>query len=61
MALPNLRGGTVVASPIPSLKSKLMPGTPGTAEKDKSGSSPFLPSSHGHPSFNPTKTKGAAS
>ncbi|KAH9498746.1 SWI/SNF- matrix-associated actin-dependent regulator of chromatin sub E member 1 [Bulinus truncatus] len=59
MALPNFRGGTVVASPIPQ-KSKLMPGTPTSLEKDKSGASPFLPSSHGHPSFNPTKTKGAS-
>ncbi|XP_059141047.1 SWI/SNF-related matrix-associated actin-dependent regulator of chromatin subfamily E member 1-like isoform X2 [Physella acuta] len=60
MALPNFRGGAVVASPIP-LKSKLMPSTPGTSEKDKNNSSPFLPSSHGHPSFNPTKTKGVSS
>ncbi|XP_013063631.1 SWI/SNF-related matrix-associated actin-dependent regulator of chromatin subfamily E member 1-like isoform X1 [Biomphalaria glabrata] len=59
MALPNFRGSTVVASPIPQ-KSKIVAGTPTNSDKDKTGSSPFLPTSHGHPSFNPTKTKGAS-
>ncbi|GFN94743.1 swi/snf-related matrix-associated actin-dependent regulator of chromatin subfamily e member 1 [Plakobranchus ocellatus] len=58
MALPNLRGGTVVAPPVSTPKSKA-PGTP--IEKEKSSSTPFLPSSHGHPQFNPTKAKGTGS
>lgn len=58
MALPNLRGGTVVAPPVSTPKSK-GPGTP--LEKEKSSSSPFLPSSHGHPQFHPTKARGTGS
>ncbi|KAK3774229.1 hypothetical protein RRG08_050736 [Elysia crispata] len=58
MALPNLRGGTVVASPVSTPKSKT-PGTP--LEKEKSSSTPFLPSSHGHPQFHPTKARGTGS
>ncbi|GFS21299.1 SWI/SNF-related matrix-associated actin-dependent regulator of chromatin subfamily E member 1 [Elysia marginata] len=57
MALPNLRGGTVVAPPVSTPKSK----APGSLEKEKSSSSPFLPSSHGHPQFHPTKARGTGS
>uniref|UniRef100_A0A0B6YSS5 HMG box domain-containing protein n=1 Tax=Arion vulgaris TaxID=1028688 RepID=A0A0B6YSS5_9EUPU len=56
MALPTLRAGNVVASPVPP-KAKLPSGTPGTSEKEKN-STPFLPSPHGHPNFNPTKSRG---
>ncbi|XP_012939705.1 SWI/SNF-related matrix-associated actin-dependent regulator of chromatin subfamily E member 1 isoform X2 [Aplysia californica] len=60
MALPNLRGGTVVASPVPH-KSKPTPSTPSGSEKPEKGSTPFLPSPHGHPNFNPTKSRGTSS
>jgi len=59
MALPNLRGGTVVASPVPYSKSKPVPSTPSNSDKEKGSNTPFLPSPHGHPNFTPTKQKTA--
>jgi len=51
----------VIASPIPHSKSKVIPGTPSTSDKNQSSASPFLPSPHGHPNFTPTKAKGTSS
>ncbi|BFZ06468.1 hypothetical protein BsWGS_09507 [Bradybaena similaris] len=60
MALPTMKTVSTVTSPLPQ-KSRLVAGTPNTSEKERNSSTPFLPSPHGHPNFNPTKSRGAAS